>query len=632
MTDEELAAAEAKAPAAAPASGGSLTDDQVAAADDKVAPGGLTGVITGKSQPGKAEAIGRGAVQGASLGFGDEISAGIDALLSHVPGVRTVAEKINLAGGEGAGLPVDDPNITYAKRRDSYRAANADAQQAHPLLYGGAALAGGVATAAGAPATLGRFGLTRAAAAAEAATGGGKLGAGLGTAMDRALVSGGVAGLGTSEAKTVPGMASDTVTGAATAAATAGALHGLGAGLAKRAPGAFEKDIDAEIFSKADRKTGQPAIEFQKANPAEFKEIAYSPEFKPVQEAIRAGKTDQAVGAIEKFNDKAGANRLANYDVIDKSGYQVTPGPVVDRMDKLAAAKAATSSPEEAKALKDAADRVRNEFSTVDVNQLKAGDTQEGVVMAKLAPYLPQRGTITKAEFQDAATKLARAETGNPKANYGDVANDVHGVIEQLPFSYNANAPVSIVQLRKAATAAQNATHATLGSIAETEHYRIVNGVDQAINAGLAAHLDGAAKTSPAVAQAVERIRHDNKILSMGLSMQTALEQRLEKEARGKVLTTGQKVKGALVGTAALGAEAGYLLHSPVAAGAVAAAPLVGIAARHGQDLLARTLMAAKQGNPWAVKTIQALAGTRAGAARLAAMQPPGASAEVPAQ
>lgn len=584
--------------------------------EDKVAPGGLTGLITGQpAAPSRAEAVGRGAVQGATLGFGDELSAGIDALLSHVPGVRNVAERINKVGGEGAGLPLTDPNITYQQRRDSYRSANGAASQSHPGFYLGGELAGGLATAK----PLGMF------------SGAAPSGAGVGTVMDRALLGGGIAGVGNSNADTVSGVVRDGLVGAGTGAATAGVLHGIGAGLAARAPKAFVKDLNAEVFSKAAPKESQPAIAFQKANPTEFHELAYSKDFAPVQEAVRAGKTDAAVTAASAFVDKAGANRLKNYQVIADSGYQTTPGPVVDRMEKLAASKSATSSPEEAKALKDAADRVRNEFSTVDTAQIKQGDTAEGAAMQKLAPFLPSRGTITKAEMQDAATKLAKQETGNPNANYGDVSNDVHQAIEGLPFSYNPQAPVSIVQLRKAATNAQDATHATLGSIAETEHFRIVQGVDQAINAGLNAHLDAAAKASPLAAQAVANIRHDNKIMSMAMSMQTALEQRLAKESSGKVLTTGQKFTRAATAAGALGGAVGAFAHNPaLAAAAGASIPVAAAGVRRGSDLLARTLDAASKGNPWAIRTLATMRATPAGAARLASSAAPAVASPSP--
>ena len=38
----------------------------------------------------KGESFGRGALQGASLGFGDEGAALADTVISHIPGVRTI--------------------------------------------------------------------------------------------------------------------------------------------------------------------------------------------------------------------------------------------------------------------------------------------------------------------------------------------------------------------------------------------------------------------------------------------------------------------------------------------------------------------------------------------------------------
>ncbi len=131
-----------------------------------------------REPPGMAEAAGRGAVQGASLGFGDEIAALVDYGVSKVPLVRDAAGAIDKAtGGSGAGLPIDDPTKTYQERRDSYRGANRAAEDAHPVAYGAGEIGGGLATSVvpGATAVRGagavRAGVTAAKIGAASAAG-----------------------------------------------------------------------------------------------------------------------------------------------------------------------------------------------------------------------------------------------------------------------------------------------------------------------------------------------------------------------------------------------------------------------------------------------------------------------------
>src|SRR5580692_1031750 len=72
-----------------------------------------------KEEPGALEALGRGAVQGATFGFGDEIAGAVQSIFG---------------------------SKTYQQARDEARANNAAAQAAHPNFYGAGELGGGLAT------------------------------------------------------------------------------------------------------------------------------------------------------------------------------------------------------------------------------------------------------------------------------------------------------------------------------------------------------------------------------------------------------------------------------------------------------------------------------------------------------
>ena len=145
--------------------------------EDREASTGLAGLITGQPQVDQGTSAVRGGLQGASFGFGDEVSALADAAVSKVPGLRDFAQKLH-----SEGLPrVDNPDITYQQRRDAYRQKNQEAQQANPKTYFAGEIAGSIA--APIPGGAAVKGSTTLAKAASLAKTGAKVGAltGLGT-------------------------------------------------------------------------------------------------------------------------------------------------------------------------------------------------------------------------------------------------------------------------------------------------------------------------------------------------------------------------------------------------------------------------------------------------------------------
>jgi hypothetical protein len=192
--------------------------------------------------PSALEAGARGAAQGLSLGFADEIAGGAQALWDKL----APEEKRSLAE-------------LYAKRRDESRKAFDAAQAAHPTAYGageaGGALAGGAALAAATGGTS---------LAGELA-----LGAGLGAAQ------------GVGDAKELDG---DALKQAAFGAATGGALAGVGRGVGRlleeghgalnrvadeglAAAKARSEEMAAKVVDKSIRTTkGELGAETQKGN------------------------------------------------------------------------------------------------------------------------------------------------------------------------------------------------------------------------------------------------------------------------------------------------------------------------------------------------------------------------------
>lgn len=182
---------------------------------------------------GGVESGARGALQGASMGFGDEAAAAVDALL---PGLSRKFNPEPLATApEGASL-----HDRYAAARDYYRGRNAVAQEANPKTYLGGQIGGAVLTARAVPLPVkGPAGVINAAGqGALQGAGYSEADEGLGLARDTAL--GGALGLAGHGAGALVGGAASKVRGAAS---------GLLGSARGRALGQATKEVDEAIAS-----------------------------------------------------------------------------------------------------------------------------------------------------------------------------------------------------------------------------------------------------------------------------------------------------------------------------------------------------------------------------------------------
>lgn len=554
----------------------------------------LAPIATPPPVPGALESLGRGALQGASFGLSDELSGAIESLLT---------------------------SKTYQQARDEARENNRAAQAEHPWLYGGGELGGSLATSfvpgvgAAGKAVEGALAGTRAAKLAGVAGG----------AVEGA-VQGGLAGFGGSEGSTASDIAADTVKGAGAGGVAGGVLGGLSKKAIDSSEAKHAQDTNADIFGRAKPKEIKLAHQVQEANPAEFKEMLHSDEFEAVKTSARAGKLPEAIDAADQYIDHVTSDRLHNYEVASGGKATVDIGSVVNRFEKEASFAGSTEGRQgEGKVLSTMADYLRGTWSTVSRDAIADAnvETRAGQELAKLEPFLPKTEQLTKKDVQQAAVDLARST--NPGAKVGDVPDALHSAIESLNFKYDADAKVDLLRLRKATTAAQTHAKETLGSIAETEHYRIATAADHVMNDALERSLDAAGSVSPAQRAAVERIRHNDKLISMGLAARDALETALEKQTTGRPTTLGQKVVDT-AGSLSKMAGVGSLLHGDVATGvAEIAAPqalkAVGAGVRRANDTLAKIVYAAGQGNQWAQKQLAALQAAPGGIARIAALR-----------
>ncbi len=167
-------------------------------------------------EPGRAEALGRGAVQGATFGFGDEVWGASRAIGEALPE--------SLGGGRGK-LSLSSLLESYRRNRDENRSGNKAADMAHGGYYLGGNIAGGLAIPAGALGGAAKAGKGLLAAMKAGGIAGAKMGAATGFGMSDSDLTEGEAG----------GAALDTAIGALGGGVLGGVLPAVGAGAKKGA-------------------------------------------------------------------------------------------------------------------------------------------------------------------------------------------------------------------------------------------------------------------------------------------------------------------------------------------------------------------------------------------------------------
>lgn len=245
LSDAEIDALIAATPQAKPSASKRLTDQEIDAL-----------IQSGAAEPGKLEALGRGAAQGVTFGFGDELKGLYDAA-SSAPS-QWIYEKLN---------PDAEKSRSFAERytegRDVNRANNESARKAHGGYYLTGEIAGAVA-----PALLTMGASSGATAGGLAARGSGVLARALAPkAVALAAGQGAAQGLGYSNADTAGRLASDSLIGAGlglaghaagSALGAAGSrLIGRGASKAAKAEATAAATAEAEKLAEQASKQGK---------------------------------------------------------------------------------------------------------------------------------------------------------------------------------------------------------------------------------------------------------------------------------------------------------------------------------------------------------------------------------------
>lgn len=257
---------------------------------------------TTAEEPGRLEALGRGALQGVTLGFSDEIAGAIGSLFS---------------------------DKSYTDIRDEARAANEAAKAAHGGFYLGGEIGGGAVGS-----LIPGLGVAKGASVAAAA--------------GKAALLGGASGLGSSNADLTKGdfasAALDAAKGAAAGAVIGGGVQKLSNVLSK-APEKVKEDL-LNAVTRGDglhgsaTPTAQKLLVRNKENVLRSLEESFVPEgaSKPITLADIVGKpAKQVLPVVEERLQQVGSQLDPHYAVVDKATGGVSLINLVNFLDDEAA-------------------------------------------------------------------------------------------------------------------------------------------------------------------------------------------------------------------------------------------------------------------------------------------------------
>lgn len=283
--DAYLASKAAAAPA--PAAGGDFDPDAYLRAKARALSAEMA--RPDRRAVGTAEAAGRGFLQGASMGFGDELTGAAEALLT---------------------------DKKYAQARDESRFENQQAQDQHGFAYGAGQVAGGVAS-----------GLATAPLLPAAGT--------LGSAVGGGALVGAASGLGSSEADLTKGDAlgalRDTAIGGAVGAAGGAVAHGLGKFVAN-APKRLEERVISDLKGEGTKSLTTPTLgRALSENGDNVREAVKAAALKPMQAPTKIA------AAVEKATEKFGGEIGEVYQEAAKAHPGITMRQLIEPVEKRAA-------------------------------------------------------------------------------------------------------------------------------------------------------------------------------------------------------------------------------------------------------------------------------------------------------
>lgn len=530
-------------------------------------------------------------------------------------------------------LPLDDPNLTYAERRDFLRDRNKTAAEAHPRAALAGEIAGGLASAAVIPGGAAAGGARTLGQLAKA---GARVGAAYGAAS----------GLGSSEADLTHGEVGrallDTGLGAAGGAvlgagaeAAIGALKPVAAAARRKLTERFGRVFGSEVLGASKPKDVQAwsNILDRDLDPIKHKGVTQTaeqflgtPEARAIEHAAHAKKWDRAEELAQDALAAREPARVADYARIDKQAGEFEVGRGLDAIERDA--RRALNGPKKdgaiAKELELARSHWVHDYSSVpaDVLQRRIGqragvegaDTAASAALERLGAELPSSGLVTRTEIQKALQQTGEhAEVGRWLDK--DVLDPQSGLL-----TWNPAAKIPSVELRSVVTSAQERANTALGMLNATPNWQKANAVKKAVNRALDEYLEEAAGRSSALRKTVTDIRQRDIELSVLAAAKDGIKSSLAKEnvgeyknLLGKVVRHGTGV----LGGAALAAQGAKVPGDiagghPIDAAEHASLGLLGAGllgrstmnAAARSRLLDKLLAAAEAGNPRAQKLL----------------------------
>lgn len=521
---------------------------------------------------GKLESFARGAGQGATFNFSDEL-LGLG---------RALFRDIKEAGSGKGGTRRFDSR--YAEERDKERAANKAAADANPLSYAAGDLGGNVATS-----FIPGVGIAKGAnTALKVAAHAGKMGA--------------ISGLGASEAETLPEMAFDTAKAGAVSAGTAGIMHRLVRGAPDRAVKRAVGDLtDGATATQRDRlvgAAGKNVGEYDK--PGEVLKIVGSKEFK------KAGRDpNKLLEVTESALEETGDALNAAYA---RAGV-TTPGiRVADIIDDLSGihqriandpgkadiARAVKSKIEDVKrAWLPKTERVKEpKLPPTPKTPAPAFEQQELVWDAADEVKRIQRGAAGR--FEKGTPIPARPASGNTEPyqmglGFGSPENwlkTTAGKDIGVPVAATAGPMVTAQQARTLAGDIADAAFRGSPAVAPKQGQAISREIWAALKDRIAKNLDEAAEKGGPARKEIESL---NKRMSTLLNIREAVRYRATRES-----TESTRLKDRISG----GLDMGLALADPASFVAKNGFDIVGKPAlRVADDKLAQLVTAAKNGS-----------------------------------
>jgi hypothetical protein len=504
---------------------------------DKVAPYGLSGLVTGQTQPtlGVGKSFARGAVAGGTFGLFSVLNSAADTAAQHLL-PQAALDFVQQHGGGGEGLPVNEPH-TYDERRQAYQGLLHEAKAANPKAYLGGELAGSllvpVPGAGAAGNAAGKLGTKL----------GGKVLGGLANTATNAAVSGAVYGAGDAagEGKDAADIAKGFGKGALAGAVTGAAIHGV-AGLTGMVT---NKALDSLSKKYVQLFGAEVAGGTQKSTRANFAALAgredkagikaaenyiKSKDLAPVEKAAASGLYEEALQRIDDQVQKLSPARAANYkQVKDTFEFKVGDGLDSIRNHQFIARNSGSKGEVVTKPLNLAEKAWIKDFSTADAGVAKQALLRPVYVapevatdLAAVAEHLPTSGFISRRQW----LKAALDSGAGPEAKAYLTSLEKQEGPDRL-FKWNPDATIDPLELRAEATNRAEQASAGLNSLQPQFATARKDAVSKAINGALEKYLDQVAATGKAAKEAVARIRADDVKWNVLLTAKSALKQKL---------------------------------------------------------------------------------------------------------